>query len=352
VANDPRLRGALDSVPEYRAGRPAPPGAFKLSSNENAFPPLPGVIAAVTDAVASANRYPDFASSRLIAALAELHGVEHDALALGTGSVAVLAQTIQAVAGSGDEVVIPWRSFEAYPILVQLAGATLVPVPLRSNHCHDLDAMADAVTERTRLVMVCSPNNPTGTIVTRSELDRFLERVPSDVLVAVDEAYVEFVGPAASLDALNLVASHPNVMVLRTFSKAYGLAALRVGYAVASPSIARGLRKTQLPFGVSTVAEQAALASLAGRCELMRRVRQIIVERDRICAELRAMGTDFPEPHGNFVWLPLGEVSVSFAEVCERNGVIVRAFAGEGVRVTVGEPPGNDRFLQTLREFC
>ena len=351
MADEPRLRETLSSVPEYRPGRPAPPGAFKLSSNENAYPPLPGVMAAIADAAATVNRYPDFASGRLITALAEHHGVGEGWLALGTGSVAVLAQTIQAVAGIGDEVIVPWRSFEAYPILVELAGANLVSVPLRSDRGHDLEAMADAITGRTRLVMVCSPNNPTGTIVTRLELDRFLERVPPDVLVAIDEAYLEFVRPADALDALGLVSSHPNVMVLRTFSKAYGLAGLRVGYAVASPSIARGLRKTQLPFGVSSVAEIAALASLAGGAELMRRVTEVMLERDRICAALDQMGADFPEPHGNFVWLPLAEAAVSFAQTSERNGVIVRAFPGDGVRITVGEPEGNDRFLETVREF-
>ena len=351
MAENPHLRKVLESVPQYRAGRPATVGAFKLSSNENPYPPLPGVTAAVLDAAATVNRYPDFGSSRLIAVLAAHHGVQEEAIALGTGSVAVLAQTVQAVAGAGDEVVIPWRSFEAYPIVVQLSGATLVPVPLRPDHRHDMDAMAAAVTERTRLVMVCSPNNPTGTVVTRAELDRFLDSIPSDVLVAIDEAYVEFVGPTIGLDALSLVADHPNVMILRTFSKAYGLAGLRVGYAVASARVAGALRKTQLPFGVATVAEQAAIASLASERELLERVHQVRQERQRVCDALAGMKADFPDPHGNFVWLPLGDAAAAFAKSCEKNGVTVRAFAGDGVRITIGEPEGNDRFLRTVEEF-
>lgn len=350
MADDPRLRDVLGAVPEYRAGRPASPGAFKLSSNENPYPPLPGVTAAVLDAAASVNRYPDFGSRRLLAALASHLGVDEDSIAVGTGSVAVLAQLVQAVAGEGDEVIIPWRSFEAYPIVVRLSGATLAPVPLLADHRHDLDAMADAVTDRTRLVMVCTPNNPTGTAVTRIELERFLARVPSDVVVAVDEAYVEFVDSSLRLDALQLVSTFPNVVVLRTFSKAYGLAGLRVGYAVAPPPIARGLRKTQLPFGVTAVAEQAAIASMGSSRELMRRVHELTVERSRITSALRDLGTTFPDPQGNFVWLPLGDESDSFARDCEANGVVVRSFGGDGVRVTIGESAANDRFVETVRQ--
>ena len=349
MSADPRLRDVLSSVPEYRAGRPALPGAFKLSSNENPYPPLPGVIAAVCDAASEVNRYPDFGSSRLVAALAEHHKVNADAIALGTGSVAVLAQAIAAAAGDGDEVIAAWRSFEAYPILVQLSGAKLVRVPLTSEGRHDLMAMAAAINDRTRLVLVCTPNNPTGAIVTRGELDRFVQQVPANVLIAIDEAYVEFVDPVDRLNALELVAAHPNVMVLRTFSKAYGLAGLRVGYAVASPQVASALRKTQLPFGVSSVAEQAALASLASGHALMQRVESLKQERERICALLGGLGVGFPKPYGNFVWLPLGAATESFASRCEQNGVIVRAFAGEGVRVTIGEPEGNNRFVEAVR---
>ncbi len=341
----------LAGVPEYRAGRPAAADAYKLSSNENPYPPLPGVFAAVVDAAASANRYPDFASSRLVTALASRHDVPEEQIALGTGSVAVLAQTIQAVAGVGDEVVFPWRSFEAYPILVQLSGAMAVPVPLTDAYRLDLPAMAAAVSESTRLIVVCTPNNPTGTAVGRDELENFLDDVPSRVLVAIDEAYVEFVDPGKRLDTLSLVRDRPNVMALRTFSKAYGLAGLRVGYAMAKPSIASALRKTQLPFGVSSIAEQAALASLANEPALLRRVEQLVDERARVVAALSGTGVDVPDPQGNFVWLPYGDRTLELAAACESAGVVVRAFPGDGVRVTIGEPVANDRFVNAVAKF-
>ena len=323
----PRARADLAAIPAYQAGRAAPPGAVKLSSNENPFPPLPGVEAAIGDAAGSVNRYPDFGSARLITALAERHGIPTDRIAVGTGSVAVLAQVMSAMAGHGDEIVIPWRSFEAYPILAALAGASLVRVPLRIDGSHNLDAMADAITERTRLVMVCTPNNPTGPAVRRDQLEAFLARVPQDVLVAVDEAYVEFVSDPAAPEALDLALSRSNVVVLRTFSKAYGLAGLRVGYAVGPKAVISELRKAQLPFGVTTMAEQAAIASLAGEDELLRRVNVLVHERSRVHETVGAIGLDIPDAQGNFVWLPLGERADAFAEATAAAGVVVRPFS-------------------------
>lgn len=351
MTKEPRIRTALDAIPQYRAGKSAPPGAFKLSSNENPYPPLPAVSAAISDAAAVVNRYPDFGSQQLVAKIAEHHNVDEDMVALGTGSVAVMAQTIQVLAAAGDEVVSPWRSFEAYPILVQLSGAKLVKVPLRSDHIHDLAAMAGAITDRTRLVLVCSPNNPTGTLVRQQELDEFLRQVPSEVVVAIDEAYVEFVVDGAQPDGVSIVRERPNVMVLRTFSKAYGLAGLRIGYAIAQRRLAAALRKAQIPFGISTVAQHAALASLSNRAQLLDRVHQLNLERARVVESLQQMKVDVPEPHGNFVWLPLGEDSTNFSEACAAGGVMVRAFAGDGVRVTIGEIEANDRFLQIVKDF-
>lgn len=324
---------------------------MKLSSNENPFPPLPGVEAAIADAAASVNRYPDFGSARLLSALGQRLGIDADHIAVGTGSVAVLAQVMNAMAGAGDEIVIPWRSFEAYPILAALAGASLVRVPLRDDGTHDLDAMFDAITDRTRLVIVCTPNNPTGPAVRRDQLDAFLARVPQDVLVAVDEAYVEFVRDPATPDALDLALSHSNVVVLRTFSKAYGLAGVRVGYAVGPKAIISELRKAQLPFGVTAMAEQAAIASLAGETELLRRVNVLVLERSRVQDAIRAMDFEIPDAQGNFVWLPLGDRTDEFAEATAAAGVVVRPFSGEGVRVTIGEPAANDRWLAVLGDF-
>jgi histidinol-phosphate aminotransferase len=323
----------------------------KLSSNENPFPPLPGVEAAIADAASAVNRYPDFGSARLLSALSRRLRVDESQITLGTGSVAVLGQVITAMAGPGDEVVLPWRSFEAYPIVVQLSGATQVRVPLRTDHSHDLEAMAAAVTPRTRVVIVCSPTNPTGTSVKRSELVRFLDAVPENVLVALDEAYVEFVRDPDTPDGLDLASSRSNVVVLRTFSKAYGLAGVRIGYGVGQASVISELRKTQLPFGVTTIAERAAIAALAGEHELLRRVDVLVAERSRVQAALSAMPYDVPDAQGNFVWLPLGDRADEFAARCEQSGVIVRPFTGDGVRVTVGEQPANDRWLAVLRDF-
>src|SRR4051812_26193192 len=257
----PRLRQAIEGIPGYKPGRMPPGGAaFKLSSNENPYPPLPAVLEAMATAAAEANRYPDMAATKLVSALAERFGVPVEDIATGTGSVGVAQQLLQATTGPGDEVLYAWRSFEAYPILVQIVGGTSVRVPLTPDARHDLPAMAAAVTERTRLILLCSPNNPTGPAIRRAELDTFLDAVPEDVLVVIDEAYREFVTDPDVPDGLEYYRTRPNVAVLRTFSKAYGLAGLRVGYAVAPPQIAAGARACAVPFGVSTLAQAAAVA--------------------------------------------------------------------------------------------
>ncbi|WP_084470125.1 pyridoxal phosphate-dependent aminotransferase [Jiangella gansuensis] len=347
-----RLRRALDGLPSYVPGKPAAgpvEGAerpFKASSNENPYPPLPGVLEAAIRAAGAMNRYPDMFAGELVAALSERFQVPPAHLATGTGSVGILQQVIQATAADGDEVVYAWRSFEAYPIVVGISGATSVRVPLGPGARHDLDAMAAAITERTRLIIVCSPNNPTGPAVRHDELERFLGRVPGDVLVVVDEAYREFVRDPAAADGLRLYRDHPNVCVLRTFSKAYGLAGLRVGFAVAHDAVADALRKTAVPFGVSVVAQQAAIESLDREAELMERVTALVTERERVVAALRAQGWEIPHTEANFVWLELGERTLDFARHCEQAGLIVRPFAGEGCRVTVAEPEANDRLIR------
>ncbi len=345
------LRSVLSGVPDYRAGRPAPEGAYKISSNENPYPPLPSVIEALTRSAQSVNRYPDFASTALVTRLAQRFEVPVSDVAVGTGSVGVCQQIVQSVAGPGDEVVFAWRSFEAYPIIVQVAGATAVRVPLLEDASHDLDAMSAAITPRTRLVLVCNPNNPTGTAVRRAPLEAFLDSVPREVLVVVDEAYREFITDTEVPDGLDLYRDRPNVAVLRTFSKAYGLAALRVGFAIAHEPVAAALRKTAVPFGVSTLAQDAAVASLDAEDELLVRVEALVAERARVCDLLREQGWDVPETQANFVWLPTGEASMEFAQTCAEAGVVVRPFPGEGVRVTIGEPQATDRFLKVAGGF-
>ncbi|WP_320780663.1 histidinol-phosphate transaminase [Streptomyces sp. CRN 30] len=350
----PKLRAELEGIPTYRPGRAAAadgPAAYKLSSNENPYPPLPGVMETVAAAACSFNRYPDMACTGLMDELSDRFGVPVSDLATGTGSVGVAQQLLQATAGPGDEVVYAWRSFEAYPIITQISGATAVRVPLTPGDVHDLDAMADAITERTRLVFVCNPNNPTGTVVGREELERFLDRVPGDVLVVLDEAYREFIRDPRVPDGIELYRERPNVCVLRTFSKAYGLAGLRVGFAVAHEPVAAALRKTAVPFGVSQIAQEAAIASLRAEDELLGRVGSLVCERTRVVEGLRAQGWTVPETQANFVWLRLGERTVDFAETCERAGVVVRPFPGDGVRVTVGESEANDIFLKAAEGF-
>jgi histidinol-phosphate aminotransferase len=351
--NEPRLRSALEGIPTYKPGRPAAsgPAAYKLSSNENPYPPLPGVLETMTAAAGAANRYPDMACTGLMDEVASRFGVPVEDVATGTGSVGVAQQLLQCTAGPGDEVIYAWRSFEAYPIITQISGATSVQVPLTDGEEHDLDAMADAVTDRTRLIFVCNPNNPTGVAIPGDALERFLDRVPGDVLVVLDEAYREFVRDESVVDGLDLYRDRPNVCVLRTFSKAYGLAGLRVGFAVAHEPVAAALRKTAVPFGVSQIAQDAAVASLRSEEELLERVEALVAERARVSRELVAQGWTVPESQANFVWLRLGDRTSAFAAACEQAGVMIRPFAGEGVRVSVGETEANDIFLETAAAF-
>ncbi len=351
----PTPRSTVLAIPAYVPGRPPTPRAdrttYKLSSNENPYPPLPGVLDAAGAACAQMNRYPDMGNSALSDALAARLGVPPDHLAVATGSVALIYQLLQAFCDPGDEVVYGWRSFEAYPIAVAAAAATSVRVPLDAEARHDLPAMAAAITDRTKVVMVCTPNNPTGPAVTQAELDAFLESVPAHVLVVVDEAYLEFVRMDDAIDGVATYRRHENVVLTRTFSKAYGLAGLRVGYAVAPSPIASALRAVSLPFGVSGVAQAAAIASLGEEPALLVRVEALATERRRVVDGLAGVGWPVPEPQGNFVWFALGERATDFAAATEEAGVVVRPFAGEGVRVTIGEAEANDRLVRVAASF-
>ncbi|HKE70544.1 MAG TPA: histidinol-phosphate transaminase [Nocardioidaceae bacterium] len=346
----PQIRAALDAIPSYVAGKPPPsrPGiaTYKLSSNENPYPPLPGVLEAVAQATTRFNRYPDMGASALYAAIAKRFDVPESDLAAGTGSVAALYHLLQATCEAGDEVVYAWRSFEAYPIAVPLTGATSVRVPVTLDGRHDLPAMADAVTDRTRVVIVCSPNNPTGPAVHRDELLSFIERVPSRVLIVIDEAYREFIRDPDVIDPVEIYRDRDNVAILRTFSKAYGLAGLRIGFAIAPRRIADAIRKAALPFGISQIAQDAAVASLAAEEALFERVEALVVERARVDQALREQGWDLPESQANFVWMGLGEDTMEFAGACAEAGIMVRPFAGDGARVTIGEVEANDVFLR------
>ena len=349
----PRFRSVLDGFPAYQPGR-TPVSAHgkthKLSSNESPHPPLPSVVEVIAEAARSVNRYPDNGAQALTRAIADKFGVPATHVAVGCGSVGVAQQLLEAVGEPGAEVIYAWRSFEAYPTLADLAAAESVRVPLR-NETHDLAAMGDAITPRTRLIFVCTPNNPTGTVVHRAELEDFLDLVPADCLVVLDEAYREYVRDEAVPDGISVYRDRPNVAVLRTFSKAYGLAGLRTGFLIGHQPVAAAVRATMLPFAVNSIAQAAAIASLAAEDELFERVELTVKERTRVREALLADGWAVPPTEANFVWLRLGEHTGQFAAVCEAGGIAVRPFAAEGARVSIGTPEANDDFLALAHAF-
>jgi histidinol-phosphate aminotransferase len=350
---EPRPRSVVGRLPRYAAGK-APVvveglESFKLSSNENPLPPLPPVLAAIASET-GINRYPDPLTTALRTELAGFLGVPATDIVTGAGSLGALNQILATFAGQNDfgapdEVVYAWRSFEAYPISIGLAGAAGVQVPVTADGAHDLDAMIAAITERTRIVMLCTPNNPTGPALTRAQVVDFLGRVPADIVVVIDEAYQEFVRRPDAVNGIDLYRSHPNVVVLRTFSKAHGLAGLRVGYSVSQESLTQHLRVSAVPFAVSQIAEHAAVTSLRHIGEVEERVQGIVDERERVLEGLRALGWTVPEAEGNFVWLDLGGNTQDFAARAAERALSVRAFGSEGVRVTIGEAEANTRFL-------
>ncbi|PRI12295.1 histidinol-phosphate transaminase [Leucobacter massiliensis] len=352
-----RLRADVLATPAYRQGAtPTKPG-FKLSSNENPFEPLPGVLAAITERAGLSHRYAAAGMPELRAAIAEPFGVDAGSVHLGAGSVTILYQLVHAAAGPGDEYLYAWPSFEAYPALGLASGATPVAVPLNARAEHALDAFAAAITERTRVVLLCSPNNPTGPAIGRADFDRFMARVPADTLVVLDEAYREFVTDPQAVRGEDVLREHPNLVVLRTFSKAYGLAGLRIGYGVGDPAILGAAASVAVPLSVTGIAESAALAVLApeAREAGAERIAALAERRDGLAASLRELGLDVPEAQGNFVWIretAAGEggvesalaLAADFAEA----GTLVRPFAGHGVRISVGEAESVPEVLRVV----
>ncbi|GAA1619144.1 histidinol-phosphate transaminase [Leucobacter chromiireducens] len=338
-----QIRADVLATPAYRQGAAPTKAGFKLSSNENPFPPLPGVLEAIAER-SEVNRYAAAAMPELRAQIGAEFGVPGDHVHLAAGSVAILYQLVHAAAGAGDEYLYAWPSFEAYPALGLASGAVPVAVPLTATAEHDLDAMAAAITERTRVILLCTPNNPTGPALRRTEFDRFMARVPADTLVVLDEAYREFVTEPDAVRGEDVLAAHPNLVVLRTFSKAYGLAALRIGYGVGDPAIFRAAASVSIPLSVTGIAESAARAALApeARAVLSERIAVLAERRDRLAAALRELGVAVPEAQGNFVWIPeraTGGVPDALALAADfaAEGTLVRPFAGSGVRISVGE---------------
>lgn len=364
-ANIP-VRPVFNTLPSYAAGKPPAPveglTQYKLSSNENPLGPVPEV-ARVLAEFATVHRYPDPLSTALRDKLSARLGVDADDIVTGAGSLGALNQILKTFAGVNadgvqDEVIYAWRSFEAYPILVGIMGARSVQVPNLPDGSHDLDAMVAAITERTRLILVCTPNNPTGPAVTESQIRAFLAKVPAHIPVVIDEAYFEFCaastvpeGEEAPLNGMDIYRDYENVIILRTFSKAQGLAGLRVGYSISHPQITQHLRVAATPFAVTALAEAAAIASIEHEDAVMERVRHLVSERERVTARLRELGYEFPSTYANFVWLPLGERTGEFVQLMSEHALSVRAFGTEGVRVSIGEVEANDRFLSLCEVF-
>ncbi|WP_022881952.1 histidinol-phosphate transaminase [Gryllotalpicola ginsengisoli] len=344
MSENVRLRPEIAALGSYSQGRSPSPEGFKLSSNENPYPPLPGVLEAAI-ARAEYNRYPDGAAIALRTRLADRFDVEFAEVLVGAGSSSLLQQLMLAAAGPGDEILYAWRSFEAYPAFVTVTGATSVQVPLTDTLEHDLPALAAAVTERTRVVLVCSPNNPTGPTVSASDFEAFMAAVPDDVLVVLDEAYREFVTDPAAVDGEAYLRRFPNLVITRTFSKAYGLAGLRVGYAIGPARILDAARATAIPFAVTELGYAAAIASLDRQSELDERVADIVARRDRLRDALIGQGWAVPAAQGNFLWLPTGEHTAEATDAFFDADIAVRPFGAEGIRISVGEEEAIERVL-------
>ena len=350
----------LRRIPVYPAaeGYALPGEVALMASNESPDPPLPEVIRAVERALGAVNRYPDPSNAALRRRLSDRYGVPASRIAIGNGSCDILLAAAEALLEPGAEVVYGWPSFSIYPHLSAATGATPIPVPLDADDRHDLDRMAGEVTVATRLVVVCNPNNPTSTAVGLDEIRAFVERVPPHVAVLLDEAYCEYSlldDPDASID---LLAAHPNVVLLRTFSKVYGLCGLRVGFALCgSESFRAAVDQVRQPFFCNAAAQAGAIEALRHQDEVARRVERAVAGRILLESELDDLGLRVAESQANFVWLHLPE-DADEADVVRRlaeRGVLVRAGRALGregaLRVTVGSDEDNVRFLAALREL-
>jgi histidinol-phosphate aminotransferase len=349
----------LRKIPVYPAadGYALPEDIALLASNESPDPPLPEVLTAAEHALSGANRYPDPTSSRLRSRLADRYGVPAQRIAVGNGSCDILLAAGQALLEPGAEVVYAWPSFSVYPHLAAASGATAITVPLDDHDRHQLDRMATEVTAATRLVIVCNPNNPTSTALSLRDIGAFLRRVPRHVCVIVDEAYCEFNlldDPDASIALLD---RHANLVLLRTFSKVYGMAALRIGFALcASEEFPTAVDQVRQPFFANVAAQAAAVEALRHQDEVVRRVERAVAGRMQLIGGLQNLGLRVAESQANFVWVHLPE-EVEEPEVIRgltERGVLVRAGGALGrenaLRVTTGTEDENERFLSALRK--
>lgn len=350
------LRAVLKDLPNYIPGKKAPEGAYKVSSNESPFEPVGKIQEALREHLSTLNRYPDLAAVELRAALARKHLVEVHNIHVSTGASAVLNDLVRACVEMRDEVIYPWRSFEAYPIIIGAHGGKAVPVALKNDGTHDLDAMLAAITANTRLILLCSPNNPTGTIIKHEELANFLAQVPRQVSVGLDEAYIEFNQDPQAANYAELFKSFKNLAIIRTFSKVHSLAGLRLGYAIAHPRLREAMSKVSLPFGASTFAQVAALTALEEEVdeELKRRVEWIVNEREALMAKLQGLAAiangklAIPKSEANFIYLPLGAQTSNFVDYAFTKGLIIRGYA-DGARITIAEKEANLRTFEVIK---
>jgi histidinol-phosphate aminotransferase len=353
----------LSRIPHYEAGAASVEAAdtgdgekvAQLASNESPFGPVPEVVEAVRGAAGAVNRYPDPGARSLRAALADRYGFPASGIAVGNGSCEILLAAAEALLEPGAEIVYAWPSFSMYPHLAAVTGAEAITLPLDKGDLHDLEALRLAISERTRMVLVCNPNNPTGTHLPSEEIARFLEHVPGRVLVVLDEAYIEFQVREDPDVTLDLLARFPNLVLLRTFSKVYGLAGLRVGYALGSEKFRQAVDRVRQPFAVNHLAQAAATEALRHQDDVARRVERNAVERLWLAEELAELGLGVPESQANFCWIDLGDKEDEVVRELGRRGVAVRSGTGLGapghIRVTYGTRPENERFARAMKEI-
>ena len=329
-------------------GRTRSAQRFELGLSENPFPPLPSVLAALHEQMAQANRYPEFLPQRLPRIIADRVGVDPAQVVVGSGATGVAMQIMQAVLGGGETMVFATPTFDGYPIMADMMGVEAVTVPLDRAGRQDLGNLGEVVDDRTGLVVVCRPHNPTGTLVSAADLELFLSSIPPRVVVILDEAYVEFIDAADTADAvdvLGVVRRYPNVLVLRTFSKAFGLAGLRIGYAFGARELVARVRRRQLPFGMSCAAVAAVTASYAAEDELRVRVARITTERELLRVALRQNGVHVPRSHANFLYLSGPRI----APALQRAGIVAKPYTDGSARIAVGDPAAGRAVLRALR---
>jgi histidinol-phosphate aminotransferase len=355
----------LSRIPHYEPGtslddakaRAETADAIKLASNESPFPPHPAVIEAISSAAAGINRYPDPEARTLRRAIADHHETEPGRIAVSNGSCEILLAAALALCEPGDEILFAWPSFSIYPYLAPLCGAREIRVPLGEGYVHDLDAMLEEVTAATQLLIVCNPNNPTGTHIPAERIGAFVESVPDRTTIIIDEAYIEYQTNDDPDTTLDLLDKHPNVVLLRTFSKVHGLAGLRVGYALCSPQFRSAVDAVRQPFSVNALAQAAATEAVRHQDDVADRVERNVMERVLVDEELREMGFSTADSQANFSWIDLGDLDeAEVVEYLAKAGVAVRPgtpLGGPGhLRVTYGTRAENERFLEAMRSIA